>query len=382
MFNLHLPSGKEIAGLLKAGWADLYSLDFFKVKYADPTWSLYVGGILLAIVMLKWWGGRRNRWRGQSGLFIAQGYGQNFLVKALIVLSRLSLAVPLLLILGALADPFLEQIREEIKIVEARTRVDLRDVSSSMGYEFDSTKKSKAEIAHNAHLRFLEMRRGKGDRASFWVFSTNPFLMEDFVTDDELYYMQVEDAPWELAGANPDFIDWQNILYPRSRYRPTPGEGGTLMSRPLEAIIRQFDEDEARSKKSPYYKGVSKKAIVMITDAEVSDFSDTEQAFTKFPPRKIIPYIILINASSEATDVKKMLLLVGSYGGKVFAVKDERGFTEAFREIDKLEKVKFEVEKKVYRIRVFEPFIFGAILSLLVIIPVGLIIDLWLVPHP
>ena len=43
-----------------------------------------------------------------------------------------------------------------------------------MAWEFPDTNKSKAEVARDAHLEFLDMRRDKNDRVSLWLFSTYP----------------------------------------------------------------------------------------------------------------------------------------------------------------------------------------------------------------
>ena len=96
----------------------------------------------------------------------------------------------------ALADPFLMATDEVQREVESRVRIDLVDTSLSMAWEFSNAGRSRAEIAREAHLRFLDMRREKGDRVSLWLFSSYPYMVDDFVFDDEMYYFQVMDAPY------------------------------------------------------------------------------------------------------------------------------------------------------------------------------------------
>ncbi len=49
---------------------------------------------------------------------------------------------------------------------------DLVDTPGSMAWKFPEINKSKAEVARDAHLEFLDMRRNKNDRVLLWLFST------------------------------------------------------------------------------------------------------------------------------------------------------------------------------------------------------------------
>ena len=93
----------------------------------------------------------------------------------------------LAVLLVAMADPYLTATEEVAGDMESRVRIDLVDTSLSMAWEFPDTNKSKAEVARDAHLEFLDMRRDKNDRVSLWLFSTYPYMVDDFVMDDELY---------------------------------------------------------------------------------------------------------------------------------------------------------------------------------------------------
>ena len=85
---------------------------------------------------------------------------------------KLVVGAAVALLIAAAADPFLPSTEEFAGSLDSRLRVDLIDVSGSMGWEFPGTHASKAQVARDAYLKFLEMRRGKNDRVSLWLFST------------------------------------------------------------------------------------------------------------------------------------------------------------------------------------------------------------------
>ena len=135
---------------------------------------------------------------------------------------KLLLAAALVLLIVSVADPFLTATEEVSGYVESRVRIDLVDTSGSMAWEFPDTNKSKAEVARDAHLEFLDMRRDKNDRVSLWLFSTYPYMVDDFVMDDELYYFQVWDAPYVMTQR----LD-KAMVVPRDKVRIIPAEGDT-----------------------------------------------------------------------------------------------------------------------------------------------------------
>ena len=118
------------------------------------------------------------------------------MAKAFYSVPKLLLALAVVALLVAVSDPFLTATEEVTGDVESRVRIDLVDTSLSMAWDFPPLEKSRAGVAREAHLEFLEMRRGKNDRVSLWVFSSYPYMIDDFVVDDDLYYFQVMDAPY------------------------------------------------------------------------------------------------------------------------------------------------------------------------------------------
>ena len=394
---LKFTSVDEILFVFKSAWLNLTDTDFSQIKYSDTGLALKVGFVLAGFILFKLlWIlacrllGRNRYSQKDSGHFISQESRRGIWAGLFFVLPKIFLLVPLLALLFALADPFIPMTKEEKKYVETRTRLDLRDVSGSMTAYFKGSDKTKAEVAMNAHLKFLEMRRGKNDRAAFWLFSVNSYpVQEDFIMDDELYYFKAFDAPWEL-GSNPSWNSeqfWKSYAIPKSRYVFVDGEGGTELVKTLQLAIKLFEEDEKRQKKNTglSYKNVSR-AIVIVTDAAIGDFEQTKTYFAELSKMKVAPYIIFIDetageqSSSQLDNVSALLREVVAHGGKFFPVSDKKALENAYKEIDKLEKTVVEIEKKTLKVPVFYKFVFAAIVSLAAAIIFGMMLELFIDP--
>ena len=155
---------------------------------------------------------------------------------------KLALALALAMVLVALSDPFLTSTERVTGNVESRVRIDLVDTSLSMAWEFSNSDRSRAEVARETHLEFLDMRRQKNDRVSLWIFSSYPYMVDDFVLDDELYYFQVMEAPWvtvKILATEPG-APRDRFFVPEDKIRIIDSEGTTNITLALQAIIRHF----------------------------------------------------------------------------------------------------------------------------------------------
>lgn len=386
------PSFNEIWLLVYNGWRDLLNTDFNSLRYSDVDLAVKVGVVMVVFVLFKlsWilickMFGWHKYYRTDSGYTISRDNERGLWAGLFLNLPRMILLVPLVAILFAIADPFLVVTKEEKKYVEVRTRIDFRDLSESMTSPFRDSNKSKAEVAMDVHLKFLEMRRGKKDRTAFWIFSNDPYpVQENFIVDDELYYLKAFDAPWELGSMDPDaWTDeqWQKWPIPKTRFLQVYGQGGTQLTNALKMAIKLFDDDDKKQKNSPYYTNGGR-SILMVTDAAIADFDNTKSSFEELSKRKIIPYIIFIDETAgephpdQLTNISKLLEEVTSRGGKFFPVSDEKSIENAYREIDKLEMGKVETERKVFKTPAFYKFVFIAIVCLLVLIIFGLLAEL------
>ena len=385
---------EEIKIIFLRGWQDLASTDFHQIKYSAPEFAIKIGIALCFLIILKKiftligrWLGWKNYSRKDSGHFISkkdeEKNERHLIGRFLLAIPTIALIAPLMAILFAIANPYFAVTKEEKKFIEARTRIDLRDVSGSMGFKFKNTGKANAEIATTAHLKFLEMRRGKNDRTAFWLFSNDPYpIQEDFIIDDELYYLRVYDAPWELGAINHDGTEaiWKTYPVPYNRYLYVAGQGGTQLSSTLKVAIQVFDKEAKKQKSSPYQS--AGRSILIITDAAISDFNETKADFEELSKRKIRPYIIFINDAvgeqheDQLANIPVLLQEVIDRGGKFFPISDENALGRAYQEIDKLEKVRVEIVKKSFKIPAFQKFIFLAIIALVIIIPIGLVAKL------
>ena len=233
----------EFVAFVTGSVDELLGTELAQVRYGDVgmAFALTTLVAVAAVATIVRLAARRRRYsRQHSGHAIAPRFRKRLWIRAAHTMPKVLVAGALALVIFAAADPFLTATEEVSGFVESRVRVDLVDTSGSMAWEFPDTGKSKAEIARDAHLRFLDMRTGKNDRVSLWLFSTYPYMVDDFVMDDELYYFQVWDAPYVMTQR----LD-KAMVVPTDKVRIVPAEGDTNIIRPLQSIMKQFDQDEA-----------------------------------------------------------------------------------------------------------------------------------------
>lgn len=151
--------------------------------------------------------------------------------------------------------------RKEKKQLRVRERIDLVDVSQSMRFEFQNTGKSYAQMAREAHMKFLKMRAGCNDRVSLWIFSSNPYKIEDFTVDEDIYRMQLDDAPYIIGLYSPE----EGI--PKDKVQYIQQEGTTDLKKALQSVICYFKEEGIQT---------DRKALLLITDAAVDGFPHEE----------------------------------------------------------------------------------------------------------
>ena len=241
-----------------------------------------------------------------------------------------------------------------------------------MGWEFPGTQKSKAEVARDAYLRFLEMRRGKNDRVSLWLFSSYPYMVDDFVADDELLFYQALDAPYLMTQA----VD-RMMVVPAEKVRIIQAEGDSNLVRPLRAIVRQLDVDQSSSGR----RRRQSRAVLIVTDAAVGDLPENE--LRELKQRDVIPYVIYINATNPQfaallghAGPPPLVDLVRAYGGEFFDVTDPRMLEQAYEAIDAREAVRFDVRHRALSVPIHTRLLLASVALLLLAIPAGAIADL------
>ena len=353
--------------------------------------SMAVAVVVLATVVRLWILDRKHQ-RQHSGHVIDRRFRRGVLGRAIYHSPKLLLSLAVAVLLVAMADPYLTSTEEVVGDMESRVRIDLVDTSLSMAWELPGTGKSRAQVAREAHLRFLEMRREKNDRVSLWLFSSFPYMVDDFVIDDELYYFQVLDAPYAivriLAAQSGTSID--QMFVPEDKVRITESEGNTNMIRALQSILRHFDGDASilANGATPH------RALLIVTDADVDEIPEAE--FVELSKRNIVPYMIYINATDPArvrarqtsavtgpvSNTQGLIEMIRAFGGDYFDVADADGLVRAYEAIDSAETVQVELSHRAIKVPIYARFLFISIALLVVGIPAGLVAEVLWGTHP
>ena len=365
----------EFVAFLNTSFVELIETEFAQVRYGDvglAFWLTTVVGLAAVATLARLFFRRRKYSREHSGHTIDSKYQKRLWVRILHATPKVLVGGAVALMLFAAADPFLTATEEVSGYVESRVRVDLVDTSGSMAWEFPDTGVSKAEVARDAHLQFLEMRREKNDRVSLWLFSTYPYMVDDFVMDDELYYFQVWDAPYVTTQR----LD-KAMVVPRDKVRIIPAEGDTNIIRPLRSITKHFDRDEAAMGGGTNLN----RAVLIVTDAAVDEFPDSE--FAALNQRNIVPYIIFINTSDARTamignsSTPRLIEMIREYGGDYFDVTDQDSLEQAYAAIDEREAVRVELKHRALKVPIYSRFLLIALALLAVGIPMGFVAELF-----
>ena len=382
-----LITGSEFVEFLRAQLDELARTEFDQVRYGDAGTASLLGLILLAACLLTLARRsltRRAHARQHSGHSVARRFRRGPIAAVLYVVPKLLLGLAVAALLVAASDPFLTATEQVTGDVESRVRIDLVDTSLSMAWEFANTDRSRAEVAREAHLSFLEMRRQKNDRVSLWMFSSYPYMVDDFVLDDELYYYQVMDAPYvtvKILAPEPGTAR-DRFYVTQDRVQIIPSEGTTNIVRALQAVVRHFDQDEAILGTSV----TAHRAVLIITDADVDEMPSAE--FVALNQRNIVPYVIYINTTDaraarlEVSATPPLIEQIRDFGGDYFDVTDQDSLERAYEAIDEREAVRVELTHRALKVPIYSRFLLVSLALLVVGIPAGFVAELLWGTHP
>ncbi len=382
-----LITASEFVAFLQAQLDELAGTDFDQVRYGDTGTASLLGLILVAACLLTLARRsltRRAHARQHSGHSVARRFRRGPIAAFLYVVPKLLLGLAVAALLVAASDPFLTATEQVTGDVESRVRIDLVDTSLSMAWEFANTDRSRAEVAREAHLSFLEMRRQKNDRVSLWMFSSYPYMVDDFVLDDELYYYQVMDAPYvtvKILAPEPGTAR-DRFYVTQDRVQIIPSEGTTNIVRALQAVIRHFDQDEAILGTSI----TAHRAVLIITDADVDEMPSAE--FVALNQRNIVPYVIYINTTDaraarlEVSSTPPLIEQIRDFGGDYFDVTDQDSLERAYEAIDEREAVRVELTHRALKVPIYSRFLLVSLALLVVGIPAGFVAELLWGTHP
>ncbi len=358
--------------LVKSGLESFQGLDLSRLSHSQESAAILLSIALFIVVLLKSLLSRNKFSQKGSGYLISDRYRIGLLRRAGNFALKSILASGVILLLAALTEPFIPILKTVATIKESRERIDLIDVSTSKGWLYESTGRPAGELGRKAHLKFLNMRRGKNDRVALWVFSTHAFQIEDFIVDDQVYFDQVYDAPYVVIDPDNYFLPGRgyhkdklcDVLVPIERLNEIKDEGQTRLEVGLQAVIKDFDQKGTI--------GLKERAVMVETDAAAEAPIDSE--LSALYKRGIHIYFLKVKSNKEcearggAKDiddfVKKLQSQVEKYGGKFYDVADENSMVRAYADIDRLETAKIKTISVTNKIPLFQLFIFFGILAI------------------
>ena len=378
-----------LSDVLRIRSQELLGTELDQIRFTDIglTYWLSVAVVLVGLATLaRLWGLARLHHRQHSGHRIDRRFRRGALGRTLYHLPKVLLGLALVIMLIAMADPYLTSTEETAGEMESRIRIDLVDTSLSMSWELPGTGRSRAEVAREAHLEFLEMRQAKNDRVALWLFSSFPYMVDDFVIDDEQYYFQVMDAPYAivriLAAQSGTPID--QMYVPPAKVRIIDREGNTNIVRALQSVVRHFDRDVALLGRG----ATPHRAVLIVTDADVDEIPEAE--FVALSQRNIVPYMIFINAADSrratrtgrsaaaqpANNTQGLIDMIRAFGGDYFDVADADGLARAYEAIDNAETVAVELSHRAVKVPIYSRFLLLSMALFVVGIPAGFLAEL------
>ena len=339
--------------------------DFSQVNFDSLGLALGAGLFLLAVFLYKILRGRKKFYHYYSGHEIPQEYSSPVWRQLVCLSPFVVLALSVFFLILALANPYLPRTVIE-KEVESLEIVELIDTSSSMGWEYLDTGRSAGETAREKHLEFREMRRGQNDRVALWIFSNNAYKIQDFIIDDDVYALQLEDAPIATVDSmhpslpERNLTSWLNglcgIVAPKDMIRIMQSEGGTNLRTGLRAVTQYLD-----------FKGdkrIKRKAVLVVSDAAAELNPEAELA--ELQKRGIVVYFIHVQPNREcemkfsSTGSRDLLISewlknnISRFGGMFFGVDEPASMKQAYAEINRLETAPFRITRYLFRVLIYQ----------------------------
>lgn len=356
---------------------DFLDIDWRYVEFNDADTSIKIGVGLIILLAIKVFLSR-NRGRAGSGYFIDNSLKHGLFFRMAHLLPGLLIAIGVFFLLFAFADPFTSRSSEKT-IVESRERVEVLDVSASMGYrDRNSRNECLAAIVRRQHLKFLEMRRGLHDRVGLWLFTDIPLPLEGFIHDDELYMLQVRNAPYVALDQRHPSLKDPEFIAPKDRLHYISFVGGTDIAKALRAAI-DFLENDGDFR-------IQQKTILLMTDGASRTFPLKE--LREIKRKGIALYLLFIKPApgifENAKNHKGRLMMlknsekfvsqIRNFGGKYFEINNEKSLAMVFQAIHEMEARRTEIIKHGVQIHIYDrPLAFGIIFMI-----VGVILALML----
>ncbi len=350
---------------------ELWQTNWPAVQFKRPDFIYLAAAILGAAFLfkpflLKLWNRFWNE-KGRQGFYEHSGYifdessRLGWFTRFLSGLFKIILAAGAVVILTALADPYTTQ-TGTVELEEFREIVYLKDASTSMGWRFKNYEQSRAEIVQDFHLKLIARRRGKHDRAAFFLFETRARLMADFTKDTDSLLFSVDNAPLVISHSSaPD--NWGGRFIIKKGFRPENNSGSTNLHLGLAAVLKLFELKGD--------KNIKERSVIIITDGAAE--LDPEPQLRELKKMNIIPYLVFIDPDTELearywesnpNKLKlpaKLLNDVRKYGGASFVVIDKNSLEKISQKLDQLHTAKFMVKKYSKENFIYRRFLTAAI---------------------
>lgn len=386
----------SITEILKNFIENIAQTRFAEIKFGRPDelafWSLiFCGGITLGFTLrfiLRFFQ-RRTYGQTYSGIPILRKRQEKKIRKAAYYfLILMGIIAASLILIGALGEPYLE--KTKIITYEETRHVTLAiDVSGSMIFEFAKSGKCLGEIGREALKRLLTMREGKHDEYAIWLFGSQTYKISGF-THTEHAVRLLEILPYSYLpreviedSSSTSIMRYPETVAPKGKIQAVPHEGGTNLKNMLQMFIK---EAQTKRDSRPKY-------IIIVTDAVLHEPLEEYYPLGELSllaEHNITLYLLYLepNASGELRTgyktpeliaaSKKLLEDVRRFGGKSYLIDDPFLIQKVANEIDKLEPVRTRKETVTVEEPIHGRFFAAAILILLLGIPLGLAIEVFI----
>lgn len=386
--------------LIIAGPARLFDLDWKSIEFENIQITYVLSAVILAILLLKLlftMAGRHKFYRKYSGHFIFRSRQVGPVERASHLVMPAMLIIPLASFFIVLAGA-----NKKINIVEYiqtefRQQMILIDCSVSVGWESNVSGKSWAEIMRDGYGELLNLRAGKKDRVSVWIFSTKPYLVSDFITDtrylrDRIFkapYVLIDPYHFSLPKMEADFLHPKVILSENEMWKVS-NEGSTNLALALQEMINYLDWN-----KDSNYPNTT---FIVITDgAPNHPYGQDPDLLNKnlelLRVKRIKLLVLYMHNSTydryagnedrfgkqarlDIENEKKFREDVLKYGGHFFRATNLAELREMYRRIDEQETVKYS--QKVYKNKIdySENFLRFGTSALFLVILAGLLVSI------
>lgn len=350
--------------LLIRGPAYLLDIDLKSLEFDNIQIVYILGASVLLILLFKFlWVvvGRRKFFRKFSGHFILKSHQVGLVKRVLRFVVPGTVVVPLVAFLMALAGGHKNISSVEYVQTEFRQQIVLFDTSVSIGWESNVPKKAWAELLRDVGFnQYLNLRAGKKDRISLWIFSKTPHLISYFVDDTDYLKDKIFKAPYVLI--DPDSFKYvysqkaaedprnpvPRIILPDEKVTTLKDEGGTNLSVALREMTEYLD-NEGDGKQS-------NTSFIVVTDGAPDTSVDKELEVLK---KKKIKLLVLYmynstydryvgnkgvfgkEATEKAKQAKQFQLDVKKYGGHFYGARNLTELREMYQQIDAQEAIKY-----------------------------------------